>query len=100
MRHQIIAVASIIAGAAIFPAYGGELDELKAVVRQLQQRIEQLENRQKTDASQAGARASAAQASAPARTAALAGAVRRPASVAVEPAFWFWLFHPVRDRKR
>ena len=55
MRRRIIVLSSMIAAAASFTAYGSELDELKAVVRQLQQRIEQLENRQKTDASQAAA---------------------------------------------
>ncbi len=55
MRYRIVVFSSIIMGAATgFPAYGSELDELKAAVRQLQQRIEQLESRQKTDAVQKG----------------------------------------------
>jgi hypothetical protein len=52
MRYMIIIFALIITGAASFPAYCTELDDLKALVRQLQQRVEQLENRQKMEALQ------------------------------------------------
>jgi hypothetical protein len=40
----------MIAGAMSMPAFAGELDELKAMVLQLQQRIEQLEKQQKMQA--------------------------------------------------
>jgi hypothetical protein len=37
MKYLIIFFSLIITGAAGFPAYGTELDDLKALVRQLQQ---------------------------------------------------------------
>lgn len=54
MRYPVVVFALMIIGATSFPAYGAELDELKATVGQLQQRIEQLESRPKTEASQPG----------------------------------------------
>ena len=50
MRYRIFSLALIIAGAMSMPAFAGELDELKAMVLQLQQRIEQLEKQQKVQA--------------------------------------------------
>jgi hypothetical protein len=50
MRYRIFLLALIIAGAMSMPAFAGELDELKAMVLQLQQRIEQLEKQQKEQA--------------------------------------------------
>jgi hypothetical protein len=50
MRRKIFVLAFMIAGMMSVPAFGSELDELKAVVRQLQQRIEQLENQQRMQA--------------------------------------------------
>ena len=50
MRRRIFVLALMIVVAMSMPAFASELDELKAVVRQLQQRIEQLENQQKMQA--------------------------------------------------
>jgi hypothetical protein len=50
MRRWILFLAVMILGAMSMPAFGSELDELKAAVRQLQLRIEQLENQQKVQA--------------------------------------------------
>jgi hypothetical protein len=50
MRYRIFLLALMIAGAMSMPAFAGELDELKAMVLQLQQRIEQLEKQQKMQA--------------------------------------------------
>jgi hypothetical protein len=47
MRRWLFALALMIAGTMSIPAFGSELDELKAMVLQLQKRIEQLENQQK-----------------------------------------------------
>jgi hypothetical protein len=52
MRRWVIVLAFMILGTASFPAYGSELDDLKAAVRLLQQRIEELEKRQKAEACQ------------------------------------------------
>jgi hypothetical protein len=70
MRQRIFALALIIAGAMSMPAFAGELDELKAVVLQLQKRIEQLENQQKIQAAtlpQKGEAAKPSQAAEPAK---------------------------------
>ena len=50
MRRWIFVLAVMIAGTMSMPAFGSELDELKATVLQLQKRIEQLENQQKMQA--------------------------------------------------
>jgi len=50
MRRQIIMFVLMMTVTMSIPAFGSELDELKAAVRQLQQRIEQLENQQKMQA--------------------------------------------------
>ncbi len=47
---MVMVLTAMIAGTMSIPAFGSELDELKAAVRQLQQRIEQLENQQKVQA--------------------------------------------------
>lgn len=47
MRRSIMVFAVILAAAISVPAFAGELDELKAMVLQLQKRIEQLEKQQK-----------------------------------------------------
>lgn len=49
MKYRIIAGAIMMAGVASFPAYASELDDLKADMRRLQQRIEQLEQNQKKE---------------------------------------------------
>lgn len=54
MRRFIFVLVVLIVGTMGMPAFGSELEELKAVVRQLQQRIEQLENRLKTEPPKAG----------------------------------------------
>jgi hypothetical protein len=48
----MVSLVMIVAMAVSIPAYGSELEELKAMVRQLQRRIEQLEQRQKMEAAQ------------------------------------------------
>jgi hypothetical protein len=50
MRRFIILIAFIIATTVSMPAFAGELEELKVMVRQLQQRIEQLEKKQQEQA--------------------------------------------------
>jgi hypothetical protein len=50
MRLRISLLTLMILGAMSIPAFGSELDDLKQAVRQLQQRIEQLENQQKVQA--------------------------------------------------
>lgn len=50
MRRRIFVLALMIAGTMSMPAFASELDELKAMVLQLQKRIEQLENQQKMQA--------------------------------------------------
>jgi hypothetical protein len=47
MRYRTFLLALMIAGAMSMPAFASELDELKAMVLQLQKRIEQLEKQQK-----------------------------------------------------
>jgi hypothetical protein len=47
MRRWIFVLALMIVGTIRVPAFGSEIDELKAMVLQLQKRIEQLENQQK-----------------------------------------------------
>ena len=59
MRYRIFLLALMMAGAMSTPAFGSELDELKAMVLQLQQRIEQLEKQQKAQAIQPSAAAAA-----------------------------------------
>lgn len=50
MWRRIFLLMLMIAGTIVMPAFGSELDELKATLQQLQQRIEQLENQQKAQA--------------------------------------------------
>jgi outer membrane murein-binding lipoprotein Lpp len=61
MRRWIMVLAVMIAGTMSMPAFASELDELKAAVRQLQQRIEQLENQQKIQAAKPPPKAEAAE---------------------------------------
>jgi len=63
MRRWIFVLALMTLGTLSVPAFGSELDELKAVVRQLQQRIEQLESQQKMQAAKPPQMAEAAKSS-------------------------------------
>ncbi|MCX5818700.1 MAG: DcaP family trimeric outer membrane transporter [Deltaproteobacteria bacterium] len=78
MRRWIFVLALMIAGTMSMPAFGSELDELKATVLQLQKRIEQLENQQKMQVTKPPAKAEAAEPAKPVMAGSMPGSIMIP----------------------